>query len=233
MRVGLFDSGIGGLTVLKSFMKYHPNNEYFYYGDTLNVPYGDKSIDELYDCVKTIIKYLKEKQVDIIVIACGTVSANLYDRLKEELDIPIYSVISELPNYIKEKNYKKSLVMATSASINSHIYKRLLDNEVVEVACPKLVPIIESGNYEELDEALDIYLKDKDGIDSLVLGCTHYPIIKEYIRNKVGNDVDIIDMGELLASKIELVDSNSHIDLFFSKKAEKTNEYVNKILEIV
>ena len=233
MRVGLFDSGIGGLTVLKSFMKYHPNNEYFYYGDTLNVPYGDKSIDELYDCVKTIIKYLKEKQVDIIVIACGTVSANLYDRLKEELDIPIYSVISELPNYIKEKNYKKSLVMATSASINSHIYKRLLDNEVVEVACPKLVPIIESGNYEELDEALDIYLKDKDGIDSLVLGCTHYPIIKEYIRNKVGNDVDIIDMGELLASKIELVDSNRHIDLFFSKKAEKTNEYVNKILEIV
>ena len=94
MRVGLFDSGIGGITVLKEMLKYHPNNEYFYYGDTLNVPYGDKTIEELYNCVEKIIDYLKEKKVDIIIIACGTVSANLYDRLKKEIDIPIYSSIS-------------------------------------------------------------------------------------------------------------------------------------------
>lgn len=233
MRVGLFDSGIGGLTVLQSFIKYHPNNEYFYYGDTLNVPYGDKTIEELYTCVEKIIKYLKEKQVDIIVIACGTVSANLYDRLKSELDIPIYSVISKLPEYIKEKEYKKTLVMATSASINSHIYKRIIESEVIEVACPKLVPIIESGNYNDLNSALDEYLKDLDGVDSIVLGCTHYPIIKEYIRNKVGENIDIIDMGELLAKKIQLVDSYKYIDLFFSKQTPITSKYVNNNQEIM
>ena len=94
---------------------------------------------------------------------------------------------------------------------------------------PKVQRLIDAWR----DFSINSIKVSKDKADSLVLGCTHYPIIKEYIRNKVGNDVDIIDMGELLASKIELVDSNSHIDLFFSKKAEKTNEYVNKILEIV
>lgn len=227
MRVGLFDSGIGGITVLKALLKYHPNNEYFYYGDTLNVPYGDKTIDELYNCVEKILIYLKEKKVDIIVIACGTVSANLYDRLKSELDIPIYSVISELPRYIEEKKYKKTLVMATNATINSHIFKRSINTEVIEVACPKLVPIIENGNYEELDSALDLYLKDIDKVDSIVFGCTHYPIIKEYVRNKVGDGIDLIDIGEVLAKNIELNDSFNSVDLYFSKETSKTNDVKN------
>lgn len=233
MRIGLFDSGIGGLTVLKSFIKYHPNNQYYYYGDTLNVPYGDKSIDELYKYVKNIIEYLKSKKVEMIIIACGTVSANLYDCLKEELDIPIYSVISELPKYIEERNYKKTLVMATNATINSHVFKKKLNNEVVEIACPKLVPIIESGNYNELDIVLDEYLSNLDGIDSIILGCTHYSIIKDYIRKKVGNSIDIIDMGEVLANNIKIEDSYKRIDLFFSKKTENLDRNVNKILKIV
>ena len=233
MRIGLFDSGVGGLTVLNSFIKYHPNNQYFYYGDTEHVPYGEKTKEQLYEYVKEIIKYLKEKEVDMIVIACGTVSANLYDRLKEELDIPIYSVISELPKYIEEKKYKKTLVMATNATINSHVFKKILNNDVVEVACPKLVPIIESGNYDLLDEALDEYLKDLDGVDSIILGCTHYPIVRDYIRNKVGESIDIIDMGEVLAQNIDVIDSNKRIDLFFSKKTNQLNDNVNKILKSV
>ena len=233
MRIGLFDSGVGGLTVLNSFIKYHPNNQYFYYGDTEHVPYGEKTKEQLYEYVKEIIKYLKEKEVDMIVIACGTVSANLYDRLKEELDIPIYSVISELPKYIEEKKYKKTLVMATNATINSHVFKKILNNDVVEVACPKLVPIIESGNYDLLDEALDEYLKDLDGVDSIILGCTHYPIVRDYIRNKIGESIDIIDMGEVLAQNIDVIDSNKRIDLFFSKKTNQLNENVNKILKSV
>ena len=231
MRIGLFDSGVGGLTVLKSFLKYHPNNEYFYYGDTLNVPYGDKSIDELYNCVQKIIKYMKEKKVDIIVIACGTVSANLYDRLKEEIDIPIYSVISELPEYIEKMKYKKTFVMATNASVNSHVFRNKLNNEVIEVACPKLVPIIENEKFEELDEALDEYLKEIDGVDSIVLGCTHYPIIKDYIRKKIDSSIELIDMGELLAKNIVVNDTFNSIDLYFSKNSKETKEYVNKMLE--
>ena len=230
MRIGLFDSGVGGLTVLKSFLKYHPNNEYFYYGDTKNVPYGDKTVDELYNYANQIIKYLKEKNVDMIVIACGTISANLYDRLKKEVDIPIYSIISEVPNYVKEKQFKKTLVMATNKTIESHAFKRILDNEVVEVACPKLVPIIENDEYEKIDEALDEYLKEKD-IDSIVLGCTHYPIIKEQIRKKVGENVEIIDMGELLAKSVDIVDSVNNIDLYFSKKTPITEKSVNKMIK--
>ena len=233
MRVGLFDSGIGGLTVLNSFIKYHPNNQYFYYGDTLNVPYGDKTIEELSKCVDTILEYLKSKKVDIIIIACGTVSANLYDKLKEELDIPIYSVISELPKYIDNKGFKKTLVMATNATINSHIFKRVLNNEVIEVACPKLVPIIESGNYDGLDEVLDEYLKDIDGVDSIVLGCTHYPIIKDYIQKIVGNNIELIDMGEILAKEIKLEDSTKRIDLYFSKKTDNLTDNVNNIIKLV
>ena len=82
MRVGMFDSGIGGLTVLNSFLKYHPNNEYIYYGDTLNVPYGTKTKEELFELSTKIIRFLENKNVDIIVIACGTVSSNIYEKLK-------------------------------------------------------------------------------------------------------------------------------------------------------
>lgn len=231
MRIGLFDSGVGGLTVLKSFIKYHPNNEYYYYGDTLNVPYGDKSVDELYTCVKKILEYLKEKKVDIIVIACGTVSANLYDRLKEEIDIPIYSVISELPEYMEKNNYKNTLVMATNATINSHIFKKNIKNNIIEVACPKLVPLIEEQNYREIDNVLNEYLKDIDGIDSIILGCTHYPIIKEQIENKIAKKIDIIDMGEVLAKKINVLDSFHKIDLYFSKKTIGLDNNVNLILK--
>ncbi|MBR1385673.1 MAG: glutamate racemase [Bacilli bacterium] len=230
MRIGLFDSGVGGLTVLKSFIKYHPSNEYFYYGDTLNVPYGEKTIDELYSYSKRIINYLKEKKVDIIVIACGTISSNLYDRLKEEIEIPIYSVLSELPEYVKNKGYKKTLVMATNASINSHIFKRNLPSEVIEVKCPLLVPMIESNNYNGLDEVLSNYLKDKEGIDSLVLGCTHYPLIRNEIEKMLDKNVDIIDLGEILAKKIITKDSFFSLDLFFSKESENLRENVNKIL---
>jgi glutamate racemase len=230
MRIGLFDSGIGGLTVLKSFLKYHPNNEYIYYGDTLHLPYGEKTKEELYEYSKNIIENLLNKKVDIIIIACGTVSANLYDRLKEETSVPIYSVISELPKYLEEKKYKKTLVLATNASIKSHVFSQKIKNEVIEVACPKLVPIIESKNYNELDNDLDEYLKETDGIDSLVLGCTHYPIVKDQIKKKIKNNVDIIDLGEILAKNIKVTDSFNSVELIFSKETSVLKENIDDIL---
>lgn len=228
MRIGLFDSGTGGLTVLKAFLKYHPENEYIYYGDTKNLPYGEKTIEELHNFAKDIINFLINKKVDIIVIACGTISANLYDTLKEEFDIPIYSVISEIPKYIEEHNYKNTLVLATSATINSHIYKRLIKSNVIEVACPKLVPIIESNDYSYLDDALNEYLVSKDIVDSIILGCTHYPIIREEIENKV-NNVDIIDIGEVLAQNIDIKDSFQNIELFFTKDIDSIRKNVKKV----
>lgn len=231
MRIGLFDSGIGGLTVLKSFLKYHPNNEYFYYGDTLNNPYGNKSKEELYRLSKNIINYLYSKNVDIIIIACGTVSANLYDILKEETKVPIYSIIEETLKYVNSKNYNKTLVMATNKTIESHIFKNNIKNEVIEVACPKLVPIIEGNDSNSLDSVLDEYVNNRMNIDSLILGCTHYPLAKENIMRKLNKDVDIIDMGEILARRIEIKDSKKKIDLFFSKKVTKNDIIISEILK--
>ena len=230
MRIGLFDSGTGGLTVLKAFLDNHPENEYIYYGDTLNLPYGEKTIDELHSFAKKIISFLISKNVDIIVIACGTISANLYDVLKQEFDIPIYSVISEIPEYIEKHNYKNTLVLATSATINSHIYKRLIKTNVIEVACPKLVPIIESNDYSRLEEALDLYLESKDVIDSIILGCTHYPIIRKEIESKI-NNVDIIDIGEVLANKIDIKDSFYSIELYFTKDIDSIPNNVKKVFK--
>ncbi len=230
MRIGLFDSGIGGLTVLNSFLKHHPNNEYFYYGDTLHLPYGEKTIEELYEYSTNIIKFLINQKVDMIIIACGTVSANLYDRLKKEYNIPIYSVISELPKYIEEKKYKNTLVLATNATINSHTFKKIIKNNVKEVACPKLVPIIENNKYDELDNALNVYLDDLKDIDSIILGCTHYPIIRKYIEEKIEN-IDIIDMGEILAQRIEIKDSKNDLHLYFSKITDTLENNIKQILK--
>lgn len=230
MRIGLFDSGIGGLTVLKAFIKYHPNNEYFYYGDTLNVPYGDKSIDELKIYTTKAVEYLLNKKIDILVIACGTVSANLYDYIKESVDIPVYSVISEIPKYIEQNNYKKTLAMATQAAINSHAFKNTIKSEVIELACPKLVPLIENDKKDELKLVVQDYLKYYNDIDSIILGCTHYPLIKDIIKEYVGNNVSLIDMGEILAQSIETKDTNYSLELFFTKRTEILDKKIKEIL---
>ena len=195
------------------------------------MPYGDKSIQELYEYSKKIIDYLYSKNVDIIVIACGTVSANLYDILKKEVKVPIYSVMSELNNYFKEQKFNKTLVLATTKTIDSHVFKKIVEKEVIEVACPKLVPLIESNNIEMVDKVLDEYIPQNIDFDSLVLGCTHYPIIKELIMNKINKNVKIIDMGEILAKRIKTQDSFKKVDLYFSKRTEGLNKNVNNILK--
>ena len=230
MRIGMFDSGVGGLTVLNSFLKYHPNNEYIYYGDTLNVPYGNKSKEELFKLSKNIIEFLESKNVDIIIIACGTVSSNVYEELKKITNIPIYSIISELPEYIKNNNHKNVLALATSATINTHVFKNKLDANVIEVACPKLVPLIEENNSEKLDEVINEYLTDTDKIDSIILGCTHYPLIKDKIEKKINKNIDIIELGEILAKKIAINDSFKNVKLCFTKETESLNENIKRIL---
>ena len=230
MRVGMFDSGIGGLTVLNSFLKYHPNNEYIYYGDTLNVPYGTKTKEELFELSTKIIRFLENKNVDIIVIACGTVSSNIYEKLKEITSIPIYSIISELPEYIEKNNYKNILALATQATINTHVFKNTLKSNVIEVACPKLVPLIEEKNEEKLSEVIKEYLVDADKVDSIILGCTHYPLIRKIIEKNINQNIDIIELGELLAQKIKIKESFQNIELYFSMETEKLRENIQDIL---
>lgn len=212
MRVGLFDSGIGGLTVLKSLIKRYPDNEYIYFGDTANLPYGSKSIDELKKLAKHNIELLLSFNVDLVVIACGTVSSNCLDYLKSNYNIPIIDIISPAINYLNNAKYSNVGVIATEATINSHIFKNNINKNVYEIATPKLVPLIESNNLSNIDNVLDEYLNlYKDKIDILVLGCTHYPLISKYLTRY---NFNVLDMAEL----INIDNSgNSKVNVYFSK----------------
>ena len=229
MRVGLFDSGVGGLTVLKKLIKKYPNNEYIYYGDTLNIPYGDKSREELLILSKQNIEFLLSKNVDMIIVACGTVSSNCLNELKKIYNIPIISIIEPTIEYLNNSTYKTIGVIATNATIYSHIFKNNIDALVYEIATPKLVPLIEENNLEDIDSVLHEYLDEYlDKIDVLVLGCTHYPIIRRQIEEILG-DVDILEMSDRL--EIE-DDGDNYVEIYFSKVNETIINNVKRIIEI-
>ncbi len=226
MRIGLFDSGVGGLTVLKTLLNKYPNNEYIYYGDTLNIPYGDKSKEELLNLARENINFLLSKNVDMIIVACGTVSSNCLDILKKENTIPIYSILEPTVKYLNNSKYKNILVIATHATINSHIFKNNVKKNIYELETPKLVPVIEHCEYQDLDDILHDYLDKYNGkIDALVLGCTHYPIIKDRIKKVL--DVDILDMSEFVTIENS---NNSNLEIYFSKIDEIIINNTCKIL---
>lgn len=232
MRVGVFDSGIGGLTVLKNLIKQYPNNEYVYYGDTLNLPYGSKSKEELLNLSSKDIDFLLGKKVDIIIIACGTVSSNCIDYLKNKYQIPIYDIISPTIEYLNNSNYNNIGVIATERTIDSHIFKNNLNKNVYEIKTPKLVPIIENNNLNELESILNSYLSEyKNKIDILVLGCTHYPTISKHISKYLNNKVELLDMSTLLLDKLKQ-DTNSSITIYYSKLNNTLIENTKRILNI-
>ena len=227
MKVGLFDSGIGGLTVLKQLIDKYPDNDYIYFGDTINMPYGSKNIDELKKLARYNVEFLLKYNVDIIIIACGTVSSNCLEYLKDNYDISIIDIISPTINYLNNSKYNNIGIIATEATINSHIFKnRLINKNIYEISTPKLVPIIENNEYDNINNVLNDYInKYKDKIDILVLGCTHYPLLTKYIKNIYNKD--ILDMGSLI--KIDN-NGNGTINLYFSYI---DNNLINNIKNIL
>lgn len=232
MRVGVFDSGIGGLTVLKTLIDRYPKNEYIYYGDTLNLPYGSKTKEELQQLSRCDVEFLLSKNVDIIIIACGTVSSNCLTYLKDNYSIPIYDIISPTIKYLNNSNKTSIGIIATNATIDSHIFKNNLQKEVYEIKTPKLVPLIENNNLDNIDIIINEYLCEyKNKIDLLVLGCTHYPIIKERINNYFDNKIEILDMSYPLLDKLN-DGKASNIDIYFSKLNDIIIENTKRILDM-
>lgn len=220
MRVGVFDSGVGGLTVLKKLIEKYPKNDYIYFGDTKNVPYGEKNKNELFDLSSKIVEFFIENNIDLIVIACGTISSNCYSELKNKYSIPIIDIISPTIKYVTINNYDNIGVIATTRTIDSHIFRNLLkDITVYEEACSEFVNLIENDLYDEID--IDKHLSKIDS-DTIILGCTHYPLIKDKIKR------NCIDM----ADNIVLPDNNGNSlrVLYFSKLDDKVIKNVNKII---
>jgi len=224
MKIGIMDSGIGGLTVLKSLLKKCQKHEYIYYGDTIHLPYGNKPKDEIASYANNIIKFFESRNVDIIIIACGTLSSNK-ELLKSKKRI--IDIVSPIKGRLD--NYNKVSILATPLSIKTNAFKNYIKTEINLIACPKLVSIIESANYGNLNDVLKEYLESAFDSDALVLGCTHYPIVKDNIRKFFKKDIICLD--DFIVDMIEGLDnSKSSLKLYFSKVDDILIENVKKIL---
>lgn len=209
--IGMFDSGVGGLTVYEKLAKLLPRESIIYLADTARVPYGGRSASEIIKINKEIIELFRGFGVKLLVIACGTSSAIAYPVLKDIYRLPMVELIEGGARLAaKATRNNKIGVIATVGTINSLAYQNAIKNlkkeaEVIGVACPLLVPLIEGGfaDSEETEKVLKEYLKPlrAEKIDTLVLGCTHYPHLSRTIKNIMGAGVTLIDPSEELAEK--------------------------------
>ena len=211
--IGIFDSGLGGLTAVKELMHLLPDEPIVYFGDTGRVPYGTKSNDAIIKYAKSDIRFLNTFDLKLVIIACGTVSTIAIDHLKGMLSVPIFGVVSAAAKAAAKatKNHKVGII-GTNGSIRSGAYARLIaeenpDIETVSVACPLFVPLVETGHTtgDIARLAAEEYLESikAKGVDTLVLGCTHYPLLKETISSVMGNDVTLIDPGRVTAGFVK------------------------------
>ena len=210
--IGMFDSGVGGLTVLKEVKRLLPNEEIIYLGDTKRFPYGSKSRDAIIEASRNCIKYLIEKNVKLIVIACGTATSQSLDALKKEFDIPIIGIIEPTVDYLQKNVKDKETigVIATQGTIRSKaweekILEKLEKVEVKSEETPLLATMAEQGwiNNKVAKYTIKEYMKCFKKINRLVLGCTHYPLFELLIRKELSKKVDIINTGEKVASYLK------------------------------
>ena len=201
--IGAFDSGMGGMTVVKELMRQLPNEQIIYYGDTARVPYGDKSKETILTYARQIMQFLQSQGVKAIIVACNTVSAVALEDLKKDFDLPVIGVVKPGARAAAEATRNNRIgVIATRATINSGIYKDFLcrtnpDIKVFQQACPLFVPLVEEGwtDNEITDMIIHKYLDDlvKNDIDSLVLGCTHYPLLRDHIQMAAGPGITLVN----------------------------------------
>ena len=201
--VGVFDSGVGGLTVAREIMRQIPEERIVYFGDTARVPYGNKSKDTILRYSRQIIRFLRTREVKAIVIACNTASAYALDTVAAESDIPIIGVINAgARTAVQATRNGKIGVIGTEGTIGSGMYTRVMkqlkpDIQVTGKPCPLFVPLVEEGLLHDsvTDEIASRYLSVLKGkyIDTLVLGCTHYPLLRSTLRRLMGEDVVLVN----------------------------------------
>jgi len=208
--IGVFDSGLGGLTVAHAIMRRLPSESLVYFGDTARVPYGPKSPDTVRRYSREIVAFLLEQGVKAIVVACNTATAHALPMLRDELDVPVLGVVEPGARAaVRATTSGRIGVIATDGTIRSGAYVRAIrqaspDARVTALACPLFVPLVEEGwtNHDATRLVAREYLEPfgREGVDTLVLGCTHYPLIKPLIAEVVGPGVRLIDSAEETAA---------------------------------
>lgn len=248
--IGVFDSGVGGLTVAREIMRQLPNENVVYFGDTARVPYGSKSKNNIIRFSQQIIRFLKTREVKAIVIACNTASALALETVQKEAGIPIIGVI--VPGAraaVNETRNGKIGVIATEATIHSETYTKVIHSlfpgaSVIGKPCPLFVPLVEEGfaKHPITDQFIDIYLSDMKAtdIDTMILGCTHYPLLRSKIMAYLGQQVHIVnpayetamDLKEILEKEnlANHSETPGTYEFYVSDAAEKFKKFANSIL---
>ncbi|MCI8274940.1 MAG: glutamate racemase [Lachnospiraceae bacterium] len=251
--IGVFDSGVGGLTVAREIMRQLPEERMVYFGDTARLPYGTKSKNTVIRFSRQIVRFLETKDVKAIVIACNTATACALEEIQRELTLPVIGVIdaaARVAGSVTENN--RIGVVGTTATIESGMYEKALRryNEKAKVygkACPLLVSLAEEGWLHDTitEEVVRRYLKDLQykSIDTLILGCTHYPLLRSTFRKIAGEDVTLVnpayevamELGELLgreglACRGAMDRTGEKYEFFVSDAAERFCDFANSIL---
>lgn len=254
LPIGVFDSGVGGLTVVREIMRQIPKERIVYFGDTARVPYGSKSKETVTRYSEQIVRFLETQQVKAIVIACNTASAYALEEIEKQVKIPILGVVKPGAKTAAEVTVNGKIgVIATEGTIQSKIYGKYIEQlkkevQVIGKACPLFVPLVEEGLLEDpvTDEIAQRYLSVliDSGIDTLILGCTHYPLIRRTIQKVMGDQVRLVnpayetalelkrllDQQNLLQDEKPVLGTNQY-QFFVSDGADKFQHFANTIFK--
>ena len=247
--IGIFDSGVGGLTVLSEIKKQLPNENIIYLGDTKNFPYGSKTKEQIIQFSIENTEKLISLGAKCIIIACGTATSQAIDVLKAKFDIPIIGIIEPTVKYVKKQNMSRVGVIATEGTIRSGAWEKTLKTQienidVINKACPMLATIAEEGRAtsEEGRKAIKEYMqpfKEKK-IDKIILGCTHYPIYQKLIREELGYPVELINTGTTVSDELleylkinNLLNTDESIEdiIYLTKPEDEFKKIANNLLD--
>ena len=213
--IGVFDSGLGGLTAVRRIRSTLPSENIIYFGDTSRVPYGGRSRETLLKFARQDVRFMRSYDIKAIVVACGTVSTNALEELRAENDLPIIGVVEPAcRRALAVSRTRRIGVIATAASIRTDAYATAIHRmnpaaEVLSRACPLFVPLVENGRYRPGDTVVQTVAREyleplrESGIDTLILGCTHYPLLMDVIAGVMGSGVTLIDTGAEAAGELK------------------------------
>ena len=207
LKIGIFDSGIGGFTILNALLKTRQDIEVFYLADTKRIPFGNKSFKEIRDIAKEICTFFEDKNLDALLIACNTTNACALNILENNLRVPCFDLINSVSEIVSKQIIG---VLATKTTVKSSYYKdaissKIENSKIFQQECPEFVPEIEKEklNFNKLNYLSDLYLRPllNKNIEELILGCSHYPLIYDFLRKKIDSKIKIIDPSVALIKK--------------------------------
>ena len=232
LRIGIFDSGIGGFTILNSLLKTMNDVEVIYLADTERIPFGNKNFEEIRLIAQEICAFFEDKNLDALLIACNTTNACALDILENNLRIPCFDLINSVSEIVNKKIIG---VLATQTTTRSSFYKNAINSKkenlkIFQQECPEFVSEIEKDkiNFNKLNYLADLYLRPllNENIEELILGCSHYPLIYDILRKKIDSNIKIIDPSEALIEKFNESFVIPKTDRYESLSYEKVRFFV-------